>query len=132
RLPVLISRSLSRSQGPPWERDNARLPPRSDADGLARAPADGRCEANHAMNREEGRPAPKPRILIADDNRDGADSLARFLKLSGYDAHQAHDGEEAIVLVASLRPDIALLDIGMPKQNGHDVARHIRQQSWGK
>jgi PAS domain S-box-containing protein len=74
----------------------------------------------------------KVRILIADDNRDGADSLARMLRILGHETHTVYDGQQAVEQAVSFHPDIILLDIGMPKMNGHDAARHIRQQSWGK
>jgi len=74
----------------------------------------------------------KHRVLIVDDLKDSADSLARLLRLRGQEAATAYDGEEAIRAAEALRPDIVLLDIGMPKMNGFDVCRHIRQQPWGQ
>jgi CheY-like chemotaxis protein len=71
-------------------------------------------------------------ILIADDNRDGADTLARMLRIMGHETHTVYDGQQAVQTAESLRPEVILLDIGMPKMNGHDAARHIRQQPWGK
>jgi CheY-like chemotaxis protein len=75
---------------------------------------------------------PKWRILIADDLRDSVDSLAMLLRLAGHDIHTAHDGLEAVQAAAALKPDVVLLDIGMPKMSGYEAARHIRQQPWGK
>jgi signal transduction histidine kinase/CheY-like chemotaxis protein len=72
------------------------------------------------------------RIFIADDNRDAANSLAMLLKIGGHDVQTAYDGLEALEKVEAYRPDLILLDIGMPGMNGHDVCRFIRQQSWGK
>jgi PAS domain S-box-containing protein len=72
------------------------------------------------------------RVLVADDNRDSAQSLAILLKTIGQEAHLAYDGLEALNAAEKLRPEIALLDIGMPKLNGYDVARRIREQPWGK
>jgi PAS domain S-box-containing protein len=72
------------------------------------------------------------RILVVDDNHDSATSLAMLLKLSGHETHTAHDGLEAIETAAAIRPDVVLLDIGMPKLNGYEAAREIRQQAWGK
>jgi PAS domain S-box-containing protein len=72
------------------------------------------------------------RILVVDDNRDSAKSLAKLLTLTGNEAHTAHDGLEAIAIAEKLRPDVVLLDIGLPKMNGYDVCRAIRQMSWGK
>ena len=72
------------------------------------------------------------RILIVDDNRDAADSLAMLLQWSGHETRKAYDGQQALDMAGELRPDVLLLDIGLPKLNGYEVCRHIRQQSWGK
>jgi CheY-like chemotaxis protein len=72
------------------------------------------------------------RILIADDLRDTVDSLAIMLRLAGHEIQTAHDGLEAVQAAAVFRPDVVLLDIGMPKLNGYEAARHIRQEPWGK
>ena len=72
------------------------------------------------------------RILVADDNVDAADSLAMLLTLEGYDTQTAHDGQEALSRAQVFRPDVMLLDIGMPKLNGHEVCRNLRLQPWGK
>jgi signal transduction histidine kinase/ActR/RegA family two-component response regulator len=66
------------------------------------------------------------RILLADDNRDAAESLAIILRLEGHEVHLAHDGNSALRSFSQHRPDVALLDIGMPKTNGYEVARRIR------
>jgi PAS domain S-box-containing protein len=68
------------------------------------------------------------RILVADDNKDTADSLQRVLQLYGYDVRVAYDGATALRLGASFRPEVAVLDIGMPGANGYEVAREIRKQ----
>jgi CheY-like chemotaxis protein len=72
------------------------------------------------------------RVLVADDNRDSADSLARLLKSMGYAVGTAYDGEQAVEAAAALRPDVALLDIGMPKLSGYDACRRIREEPWGR
>jgi PAS domain S-box-containing protein len=77
-------------------------------------------------------PQPRRRILVADDNRDAADSLAILLRFAGHEVYAVHDGQEAVDAARWFRPDVALLDIGMPKLNGYDACRHIRQQPWGK
>jgi CheY-like chemotaxis protein len=66
------------------------------------------------------------RVMIADDNRDAADSLCRVLALYGHEARAAYDGGSAIEMCESFRPHVAVLDIGMPVRNGYDVARHLR------
>jgi PAS domain S-box-containing protein len=72
------------------------------------------------------------RILAVDDNRDAADSLAMMLRLMGHETRTAYDGLEAVESAAAFQPDVVLLDIGLPKMNGYEAARHIRQQPWGK
>jgi CheY-like chemotaxis protein len=72
------------------------------------------------------------RILVVDDNRDAADSLAMILRVKGNESLAAHNGLEAIKQAADFRPDIILLDLGMPGINGYDTARQIRAQPWGK
>lgn len=80
----------------------------------------------------EQQPAPARRILIVDDNKDSADSLAMLLEITGNQTFMAHDGLEAIAAAEKHRPDVVLLDIGLPKLNGHDVCRRVREQTWGK
>lgn len=72
------------------------------------------------------------RILVVDDNRDSALSMAMLLKMTGNETCTAFDGLEAVSAAAAFRPDIALLDMGLPRQNGCEVARQIRQQPWGQ
>lgn len=71
-------------------------------------------------------------ILVVDDNRDSATSLAMLLKLTGNVTHTAYDGLEAVEAAATFRPDVVLLDIGLPKLNGYEACRRIREQPWGK
>ena len=74
---------------------------------------------------------PARRILIADDNVDSAESLAMLLRLQGHQVDVVHDGVEALRRLAELRPQFALVDIGMPKINGYEVARRARAEPWG-
>jgi len=76
--------------------------------------------------------SPARRVLIVDDNEDGAESLALLLELHGHEAHKAHDGVEAVAAAERLRPDAVLLDIGLPGINGYEACRRIREQPWGK
>jgi two-component system, sensor histidine kinase len=69
------------------------------------------------------------RILVVDDNRDAADSLGLFLGLLGAEVKVVHDGMAALQALDDFRPDVMLLDIGMPGMDGHEVARRARQQS---
>lgn len=68
------------------------------------------------------------RILVVDDNRDAADMLATLLRLDGHDTQAVHDGRDAVDATLKLRPDLVLLDIGLPRLSGYDVARIIREQ----
>lgn len=67
------------------------------------------------------------RILIADDNRDNADSMAMLLKSLGHEVRTAYDGEQAVEAAATLRPDVVLLDLGMPRLDGYEAGRRIRE-----
>ena len=77
-------------------------------------------------------PTVSRRILIVDDNRDGAESLARVLELFGHTVSIASDGDAALSAAAEFTPDLILLDIGLPKLNGFEVARKIRKEAWGQ
>jgi PAS domain S-box-containing protein len=72
------------------------------------------------------------RILIVDDNPDTAASLQMLLDLTGHETRIAHDGVEAVEAAERFRPQVVLLDIGLPKLNGFDTCRRIRAQAWGK
>lgn len=72
------------------------------------------------------------RVLIADDNLDALESLSILLQIQGHEVFTAADGAQAVAAAAEHRPDIALLDIGMPKLDGYEVARQIRAEPWGK
>jgi PAS domain S-box-containing protein len=71
------------------------------------------------------------RILIVDDNRDAADSLGMLLQMMGNEVRTAHDGLDAVAAAAAFQPDVVLLDIGLPKLNGYEVACRIREQPGG-
>ena len=66
------------------------------------------------------------RVLVVDDNADAADSLAMLLQVRGEEVRVAYDGEEALVAEGEFRPHVLLLDIGMPKLTGYEVARRVR------
>ena len=89
------------------------------------APARAELEASISDTRRH-------RILIADDNRDAADSLAVMLSVVGHEVRTAYDGQQALELVETFTPDLALLDIGMPRMNGYDAARAIRSRPFGQ
>lgn len=69
------------------------------------------------------------RVLIADDNEDAADMLAMILDSKGHEVRVAHDGLEAVSSAETFSPDVALLDIGMPELDGHEVAAKIRKMA---
>ncbi len=101
---------------------------------VVRLPVSIHRNVTRSVAQESSNPAPalgRHRILVADDNYDSATSLGILLNDAGYDVRTAGDGVQALETAAQFRPDIALLDIGMPKLNGYDVARQIREQPWG-
>jgi PAS domain S-box-containing protein len=81
--------------------------------------------------KEPARPVSR-RILVADDNKDSATSLALILSMMGHETKTANDGVEALEVGDEFRPEVALVDIGMPKLNGYDTARQMRQKPWGR
>jgi len=95
-----------------------RLPLAAEAHAPARS--------NDLARGEEHAGKPR-RILVADDNVDAAESMALLLQLSGHDVRIAHDGLAAVKAAESFRPEIVLLDIGMPTLNGYQAARRIRK-----
>jgi signal transduction histidine kinase len=72
------------------------------------------------------------RILVADDNRDAAESLSLQLTFAGHDVRTVHDGVEALSVAKIFKPHIVLLDLGMPKMDGYETARRMRRRHWGK
>ncbi len=81
---------------------------------------------------EEPSPTAKCRVLIVDDNRLSAESTAMLLQLMGHEPAIAYDGIGGIERARTFRPDVILLDIGLPYMNGYEIARRIREQEWGK
>ena len=76
--------------------------------------------------------AHKRRILVVDDNTDAAESLAALLAINGHETRLAHDGYQAVEEARTFHPDVVFLDIGMPTLDGHETARRIRQEPWGR
>jgi signal transduction histidine kinase/ActR/RegA family two-component response regulator len=72
------------------------------------------------------------RILVVDDNRDAAATLSMLLRIIGNEVRTAYNGLEGFTLAGEFRPQVVLLDLGLPGMNGYQVARKIRQQEWGK
>jgi len=71
-------------------------------------------------------------VLIADDNTDALETMAALLELEGHTVHSASDGRQALALAQQHRPDVIILDIGMPGLNGNEVAARIRAADWGR
>jgi signal transduction histidine kinase/CheY-like chemotaxis protein len=119
------------------EMHGGRVSAHSDGPGrgsefVVRLPAPaGPAPASRPAGNGDGYPRGKCRVLVADDNHDAADSLALMLRLRGHDTRTAHDGQEAVEAAGQFRPDVALLDLGMPRLNGFDAARRLRAEPWG-
>ena len=97
-----------------------------------RLPSAAPARPSPPADRQPARDGDHRRILVADDNADAADTLAAMLRFSGYDVAVARDGEQALALAGEFRPALALIDIGMPKMSGYEVARRIRGEAWGR
>lgn len=95
------------------------------------APPDLSPPPSQALGVERFHPSQALRVLIADDNQDACATLASLLELMGYCVRQAHDGQAAVDAAADFDPQVVLLDIGMPKLNGYEACRHIRDQAGG-
>jgi signal transduction histidine kinase/ActR/RegA family two-component response regulator len=121
------------------EMHGGRIEARSDGPGkgaefIARLPVASvapKGKPADAAGERRGR-TPCCRILVADDNRDAAESMSMVLRLMGNEVRTVHDGMQAVEEAAAFRPDVVLLDIGMPRLNGYDAARRIRAERWGK
>lgn len=99
-----------------------RVPALPASDGVTKAsPTD---TSQHQADRQ--------RVLVVDDMRDGAEALARLLRHMGHEVSMAFDGEEAIATAERWRPALVLLDIGMPKMNGYEACKRMRDEDWGK
>ncbi|MEO8604197.1 MAG: PAS domain S-box protein [bacterium] len=72
------------------------------------------------------------RVLVVDDNRDAAASMAELLELLGNEVHVAHDGVQAVETAERVRPDLVLMDVGMPRLDGLSATRQLRERPWGR
>jgi signal transduction histidine kinase len=100
------------------------------AEFVVRLPASSRSPVSRTKFVEEKK-SPR-RVLLADDNHDAADSLAELLRAMGHEVHVVYNGESALRAGAELRPETVILDIGMPRLDGYEVARRARQTDWGR
>ena len=96
---------------------------------LATAPGDA---AAASAAPDDAAPAVRRRILVADDNVDAAESLAMILDLLGHETRTAHDGAQALEVARAFHPDAMVVDIAMPKLSGHELARLVRTEPWGR
>jgi len=96
---------------------------------ITEAPA---VEAAPSIQKKDAPMQIRRNILIADDNQDALESLALMLRMEGHEVVCASDGEEALALAGQRRPEIVVLDVGMPKLDGCEVARRIRAEAWGR
>jgi CheY-like chemotaxis protein/anti-sigma regulatory factor (Ser/Thr protein kinase) len=94
--------------------------------------AEPKFSAGHVPERAQAPDVPGRRILVVDDHRDSARSMAKVLSLRGNEVRMAHDGIEAVEAAEDFRPDVVLMDVGMPRRNGYDATRAIRERDWGR
>ncbi len=99
---------------------------------MVRLPLSAHGREEDTLRPREQAKAPARRILVVDDNADMAASLATLLRLSDHETYTAHDGLEALQAVEHLHPDVVLLDVQLPRLDGYEVCRRIRQHPWGK
>lgn len=92
---------------------------------LRRMPEVSRSASAHVQGALAAHPL---RVLLADDDREGASSLSMLLQLEGYEVCSVHGGQEALDAAREFKPDVCLLDIGMPKITGYEAARRLRQR----
>jgi len=120
------------------EMHGGRISAHSGGPGLGstfeiRIPIAAEVEASvRAIGVKDDLPTSRFRLLVVDDNRDSVDSLSALLRLMGNDVHMAFDGVEAVHVAHTLRPDVVLLDVGLPLRSGYDAAKLIRGEPWGR
>jgi CheY-like chemotaxis protein len=108
--------------------------PGTGAEFVVRLPAlvEDEAPGEPVAERTAPEPAVKRRILVVDDNVDSATTLAMLLSMHGNEVDVAFDGAQAIESANRMRPDVILLDLGMPKMNGYDACRRIREKPWSR
>ena len=95
-------------------------------------PAPGRAAASVGPEAAAAAACGPMKILVVDDHQDGAESMSALLALQGHEVRMAHDGEAALAAADAFRPDVMLLDIGLPLLSGYEVCRRLREQPWGR
>jgi signal transduction histidine kinase len=120
------------------EMHGGRIEARSDGPGkgsefVVRLPIVGEgALSDRTSDNDNEEPTSNLRILAVDDNKDAAATLAILLRRMGNQVRTAHDGDEAVRAAREFLPHVVLLDIGLPKMNGYEVARTLRAETWGK
>src|SRR4030095_2114425 len=99
---------------------------------IIRLPAVATVDAAATVQHPDTGPSPQRRVLVVDHNWDAAESLVMLLQLQGHEVVTVHAGVDAVEAAADLRPDVVLLDLGLPGIDGYEVARQIRAMPWGK
>ena len=143
--PATVARALARRAR---HRTRARQDARRAARRLGRVRSDGPGRGSEFTVRLDALPAEADvpssrapvdvraseprRVLVVDDSPDAAQSMVMLLGFEGHDVHQAHDGAEAIRVAERVRPDVVLMDIGLPILNGYEACRQMRSQPWGQ
>src|SRR5687767_3024353 len=131
-LGLTLARSIARRHGGELEARSAGTG--KGAEFIMRLPRAGAPEVQAEEKAEAtARPASaRSRVLVVDDNVDAAQTLAAYLRLLGHRVESAVDGEAALRIAEALRPDVAFIDLNMPRMDGIEVARRLRVTTWGR
>lgn len=130
---LALSRGLAQLHGGTLEASSEG--PGHGAEFTVCLPLPERAAPAPAPERADAATAPRGRarkVLLADDNADALMTMATLLEIEGHEVHTAADGAQALAQAEKVRPEIAILDIGMPRLNGHEVAERIRAAEWGR
>jgi two-component system CheB/CheR fusion protein len=106
--------------------------PGKGSEFVLRLPATEKRPESDGTGKQEAASARRFRVLVVDDNADTANGMAKLLKLSGHEVRVAHNGEEAINVAREFRPEVMLLDIGLPGMDGYELASSLRREEWCK
>ncbi len=116
-----------------WTQDLSRPgPAASDAAASVNGTESGETELTLREADPRTTPSATWRILVVDDNTDSALSVSLLLEMAGHETRTAYDGLEAVEVAGAYKPEVVLLDIGLPWMSGYDVCRAIREQPWGR